>query len=98
MPTYRIMAALALLSTPLAAQQIKMELPDSLVSQAKITEAAARKIAIARVPKGSPTAVELERENGHLQYSYDFAVPGDKQVTEVNIDALTGKVIAVQKE
>ena len=92
------MAALALFAAPLAAQQIKTELPDSLVAKAKVTEAAARKTAMAKVAKGTPTAVELERENGHLQYSYDFTVPGEKEITEVNIDAITGKVLGVQKE
>lgn len=98
MPTYRIIAALALLAAPLGAQQIKTELPDSLVAQAKITEAAARKTATAAVKKGTPTAVELEREKGHLQYSYDFTVPGETDVTEVNVDALTGKLLGVAKE
>ena len=79
-------------------QQIKMELPDSLVKIAKITEASARKTATAKVPKGTPTAVELERENGHLQYSYDFTVPGESGVMEVNVDAMTGKVLGVAKE
>jgi uncharacterized membrane protein YkoI len=77
---------------------MKMELPDSLVKIAKITEAAARKTALTRVPKGTPAAVELERENGHLQYSYDLTIPGQTGVTEVNIDAMTGKVLGVAKE
>ena len=89
---YCLVAALA------AQQQIKMELPDSLVKQAKVTEANARKTATAKVPKGTLTAVELERENGHLQYSYELTVPGESGITEVNVDAMTGKVIGVGKE
>jgi uncharacterized membrane protein YkoI len=81
-----------------ALQQIKMELPDSLVAKAKVTETAARKTAMAKVPKGTATAVELEREKGKLQYSYDFIVPGETDITEVNVDAITGKVLGVQKE
>jgi uncharacterized membrane protein YkoI len=81
-----------------ALQQIKMELPDSLVKQAKVTEAVARKTAMAKVPKGTLTAVELEREKGHLQYSYELTVPGASGVTEVNVDAMTGKVLGVEKE
>ena len=81
-----------------ALQQIKMELPDSLVKQAKVTEAVARKTAMAKVPKGTLTAVELEREKGHLQYSYDLTVPGESGITEVNVDAITGKVLGVGKE
>ena len=89
---YCLVAALA------AQPPMKMELPDSLVKIARITEASARKTATAKVPKGTPTAVELERENGHLQYSYDFTVPGESGVMEVNVDAMTGKVLGVSKE
>jgi uncharacterized membrane protein YkoI len=78
--------------------QIKMELPDSLVAKAKVTETEARKVAVAKVPKGTLTAVELERENGHLQYSYELTVPGQSGITEVNVDAMTGKVLGVSKE
>lgn len=95
---HHIMAAIALGAAPVAAQGIKTELPDSLMAKTKVTEAAARQTAVAKVPKGTPTAVELERENGHLQYSYDFTVPGQTDITEVNVDALTGKVIGVMKE
>jgi uncharacterized membrane protein YkoI len=98
MNAHHIMAALALCAAPLAAQNIKTELPDSLVAKAKVTEAAARKTAMAKIPKGTPTAVELEREKGKLQYSYDFTVPGETDITEVNVDAITGKVLGVQKE
>ena len=37
---------------------------------------------------------ELEREHGHLIYSYDIAVPGKSGIDEVNVDAMTGEVIA----
>jgi uncharacterized membrane protein YkoI len=81
-----------------AGQQITTELPDSLVAKAKVTEADARAKALAKVPNGTPTSVELEREHGHLQYSYDFTVPGQKETTEVNVDAITGKILGVKKE
>lgn len=98
MNTHHIMAALALCAAPLAAQEMKTDLPDSLVAKAKVTETAARKTAATKVPKGTATAVELERENGKLQYSYEFTVPGETGVTEVNVDAITGKVLGVEKE
>lgn len=98
MSAHHVIAALALCAAPLAAQEIKTELPDSLVAKARITEAAARKTAMAKVPNGTATAVELEREHGHLQYSYDFTIPGETDITEVNVDAVTGKVLGVQKE
>jgi hypothetical protein len=82
-----------------ASAQVKTQIPDSLAKQAKVTEAAARKTAMASAPKGATLEeVELEREKGHLQYSYDFKVAGKKGTTEVNVDAVTGKLINVEHE
>lgn len=69
-----------------------------LQAEAKISEAEARHTALAKVPDGRIKEGELERENGHLQWSFDMATPGTKDITEVNIDALTGEVISVSKE
>ena len=91
--------AVALLAAPAYAQQaIKSDIPDSLAGQAKVSEPTARATAMRRVIGGHIQAVELEHENGHLQYSYDLKVPGHSGITEVNVDALTGKVIAVHHE
>jgi uncharacterized membrane protein YkoI len=64
----------------------------------KISEATARASAQARVPKGKVKSHELEHESGRLIYSYEFVVPGKSGVDEVNIDAMTGAVIAVTHE
>src|SRR5262245_6048972 len=95
-----IAGLLAVLGASAARAQgaIKTSLPDSLLKQAKVTEAAARKTAMAKAPKGTITEVELEREKGHLQYSYDIKVPGKKGITEVNVDAMTGAVLGVEHE
>jgi uncharacterized membrane protein YkoI len=69
-----------------------------LVAEAKIEEAAARATALARVKNGAVKSEELEREHGHLIYSYDIEVPGKSGIDEVNIDAMTGKVIAMTHE
>ena len=69
-----------------------------LVSQAKISKDDAVEIAQAKVPNGTIKESELERENGHLQWSFDMAVPGEKDITEVNIDAMTGQVLNIGKE
>jgi uncharacterized membrane protein YkoI len=71
----------------------KKTLPDSLVRQAKIAEAAAATTALARVPNGRISSVELEREDGKLLYSYDIKVAGKPGVDEVHVDAATGAVI-----
>jgi hypothetical protein len=91
--------ALVVVAAPVAgAQSYKKDIPDSLSKQTKVTEMAAAATAQKRVPKGKIDAVELERENGRLMYSYDFKVPGKSGIDEVNVDALTGKVLAVAHE
>ncbi len=77
---------------------VKTDIPDSLAKLAKVSEADARQKALARVPGGTVQAVELEREHGKLQYSYDIKVPGKSGITEVNVNAKTGKVLGVKHE
>lgn len=76
----------------------KRDIPDSLAKLAKVTEEVAAKTAQKRVPKGTIEGVELEREKGKLIYSYDFKVPGKSGMEEVNVSAMTGKVVARQHE
>jgi hypothetical protein len=76
----------------------KRDLPDSLQAKAKITEEAAAKTALAKVPKGTIESVELEKEKGKLLYSYDITVPGQKGVEEVHVDAMTGKYLSKEHE
>jgi uncharacterized membrane protein YkoI len=70
----------------------------ALRKEAKITERAARKTALAAVPGGKVQSHELERENGKLIYSYDIKVAGKPGVEEVNVDAMTGEVVAHEHE
>ena len=69
-----------------------------LQSQAKISKDDAVEIAQSKVPNGTIKESELERENGHLQWSFDMTVPGEKDITEVNIDAITGQVLNIGHE
>jgi len=69
-----------------------------LVAEAKIKETEARATALAQVKNGTVRSEELEREHGHLIYSYDIQVPGKSGIDEVNVDAMTGKVIAKTHE
>ena len=78
--------------------QYKRDVPDSLAKEATVSEADATAAAQKRVPKGTVTAMELEREHGHLLYSYDFKTPGKTGIDEVNVDAKTGKVLHVAHE
>src|SRR4051812_43685757 len=71
----------------------KKDLPDSLVREAKIGESTAAATALAKVPKGKVSSVELEREGGKLLYSYDIKVPGKSGIDEVQVDAVTGAIV-----
>jgi uncharacterized membrane protein YkoI len=62
----------------------------------KITMAEARAIALKKAP-GKVKSAELEKEHGKLIYSFDIAT-SKKAITEVNVDAMNGKIVAVQQE
>jgi len=69
-----------------------------LSGEAKITRAQAEQTALAKVPGGTIKEGELEKEKGKLIWSFDIATPGTKDITEVAVDAVTGNVVAVDKE
>ena len=72
--------------------------PAELQSQAKISKEQATAIAMAKVPNGTIKESELEKEHGHLQWSFDMTVPGEKDITEVNVDAISGDVLNISHE
>lgn len=76
----------------------KKDVPDSLAKRAKVAESAAAETAQKRVPKGKIEGVELELEKGKLIYSYDLKTEGKSGADEVNVDAMTGKVVGVHHE
>jgi len=69
-----------------------------LAAQAKISKAEAQRIALEKVPNGIIKEGELEKEKGLLIWSFDIATPGSKNITEVNVDAITGKIVAMDVE
>ena len=69
-----------------------------LMAGAKISQADAQKTALDKVPNGTIKESELEKEHGKLQWSFDVATPGSEDITEVNVDAITGDVINIGKE
>jgi uncharacterized membrane protein YkoI len=69
-----------------------------LMAEAKISKETAEQTTLAKVPNGTIKDSELEKENGKLQWSFDVATPDSKDITEVNIDAMTGDVISAAKE
>lgn len=70
----------------------------ALMAEAKVTEAQAKATALEKVPQGVVKSAELEREHGRLIWSFDVARPSAKGVTEIQVDALTGKIVSVKKE
>jgi len=95
-PRSVIALALATIWTPfnLWAQQSETE----LLKQARVTKHQAKKIALSRVKRGAIKCVELEKENGVLIWSVDIAQPPKKDLTDVWVDATTGKITAIEVE
>jgi uncharacterized membrane protein YkoI len=82
-------------STLLAAQE---ETEAQLQAQAKTTKAEAEKTALAKVPNGKIKSGELEKEHGRLVWSFDISTPRTRNITEVQVDAKTGKIVVVEVE
>lgn len=86
----KIIVGIALLVAPSLAVAKPAEKP-------AITMDAAKKTALAKVEGGVIKSSELEKEKGKLIYSFDIVGP-DKQIVEVNVDANSGAVVAVEHE
>ena len=69
----------------------------ALRAEAKITESQAKTTAMAKVPLGIVKGSELEREHGRLIWSFDIAEPSAKGVTEIQVDAKTGRIASVKR-
>lgn len=95
---------LAVLVTGLAISQfplyaIAAEAADpALLAQAKVDQAAASKIALAKVPGGAVQSAELENEHGKLVWSFDITQPNTATIREILVDAKSGKIVAMQSE
>jgi uncharacterized membrane protein YkoI len=70
----------------------------ALKAQTKVTEAEAEKTALAKVSGGSIKSSELEEEGGKLIWSFDIATPKSRNITEVQVDAKSGKIVSTQIE
>jgi uncharacterized membrane protein YkoI len=92
------LAAMAFLVAAVTASHMKIETQADLQKEAKMTMADARVLAQKTVPTGKIASGEIEREGGKLIYSFDMKVAGKSGIDEVNIDAMTGTLIANQHE
>jgi len=81
---------------PLASTRVSGDA--KLKAEAKIKETDAVAIARKEVPSGKIESGEIEREGGKLIYSFDIKVPGKSGIEEVNVDAMTGRLIAHEHE
>lgn len=73
--------------------------PTSAASgQVRISMQSARASALALVPHGRIKSAELEREHGRLIYSFDIEAPDRPGVEEVQISALTGRLVSRRHE
>src|SRR5215471_3776617 len=92
-PAFVVLAVFAA-STSIAGEESQ----SALRKQATVTEAQATKSALAKVPNGTIKSSELERENGRLIWSFDIAKAKTRNITEVQVDAKTGKIVSTQTE
>lgn len=96
-------AGLAIITSSASAQAAKPAAHHAtanakLRAEAKIDEATARTTALKEVPNGVVKSSELEREKGKLIYSFDIKVPNKSGIEEVNVDAVSGAVVAHEHE
>jgi hypothetical protein len=97
-PVARSVIALALATSWAPCNSWAQQSETELLKQARVTKHEAKRIALARVKRGAIKCVELEKENGVLIWSVDVARPPSKDLTDVWVDATTGKITAVEVE
>jgi hypothetical protein len=95
-PVHSLLAVSAalFLANAVAAEPSQAELQ----AQTRITQDQATRTALARVPNGRIKSAELEREHGKLVWSFDIAQDGKSGVMEIQVDAITGKIVSEKKE
>lgn len=69
-----------------------------MFAEAKVDRTHAEKIAMSAAHGGKIKNGEIEREKGHLVWSFDIAKPNTSTITEVLVDAATGKIVSVENE
>jgi hypothetical protein len=69
-----------------------------LEAKAKVSKEDAQRTALEKVPGGTVKEGELEKEKGHLIWSFDIAQPGTSDIKEVQVDAINGQIVSVTTE
>mgnify|MGYP003610898341 CR=1 FL=1 len=78
-------------SPPLFAEESQA----ALKAGAKITQGAAAKTALEKVPNGIVESAWLERDHGMLLWSFYISIPNSTEITEVRVEAATGEIISI---
>ncbi|MBF0499618.1 MAG: PepSY domain-containing protein [Candidatus Riflebacteria bacterium] len=74
--------------------KVKTEIPADLLKEAKISVEKAQEIAVKNA-SGTLESIELEKEKGALVFT--FGIRDGKILNEVLVNAVDGKVVAVEK-
>lgn len=83
----------------LTAQDVKLaEEKPGMIARAKVSYDSARAVALRRVPGAKLLTAELEQEDGKLIYTLVYKSEGKAGVDEVNVDAMTGRIVAFEHE
>jgi len=69
-----------------------------LLKQASVTRSEAERIALSQVQDGRIVTMELEKEHGRLIWSLDIARPKTKNITELQVDAKSGRIVSTKIE
>jgi uncharacterized membrane protein YkoI len=88
-------------TTPTSATAAPVPLRESragLLARTAVLEAAARAAALRRVPGGTVVEAELEDEDGTLVYAYDIRLADGSGVMDVEVDALTRRVLRAERD
>lgn len=69
-----------------------------LLAQATISDAAARAVALERFPNGQIVDAEIDEDHGRVMYKYQLHVASERRNVDVDIDAKTGAIVAVEED
>jgi len=93
-----VITGLLVAALGLASAQAQQAPSKKLLAQAKVPESAARATALAKVPGGTVSSAELEKEHHHLIWSFDIAQANSADVIEIQVDAKTGVIVSQTSE
>jgi len=71
---------------------------NALKAKAKISQETATATALAAVPNGKIKSSEIENEDNKLVWSFDIATSKSKNITEIMVDAKTGRIVSNKVE